>query len=66
MRATIAHEERQDQDAIAARQQDEAFQFHPADAFSRNGSRGRQIAHDSKERIRRENLERDRRRYSQP
>jgi hypothetical protein len=68
MRATIAHEEKQDQDAIAARQhqQEEALRLHPADAFPRNRPRARQIAHDSKERTRRENLERDRRRYGQP
>ena len=63
--ALVAHAGKEDQHNIAARQrrQEQAMQLHPADALAGRRTAAEEAVYCARERIRQQNIERDRRRY---
>jgi hypothetical protein len=63
--ALVAHAEKEDQHHIEERQrrQERAMQLHPDDALGRSLTAAEEAVHQARERIRQQNIERDRRPY---
>ena len=68
VRALVACKTAEDQENIETRRrrQEHAMKLRPTDAFPRARPQSQQIVYQSRERARRESIERDRRRYERP